>query len=169
MIRRRGDSFQVVVYAAIDPLTGRKLHLRESTNDEAEAQRILRRLTAQVDQQRHAKTNATFQTATDAWLRTHEVEETTRASYEEYARVHLYPAFGDVPVGKVSARQLEEFYADLRRCVARCDGRPAMTARATRAGSHIGTRACAQGSASTPTCTRCVTTPRPNCSPRAWT
>jgi hypothetical protein len=62
----------------------------------------------------------------DAWLRIHEVEETTRASYEEYARVHLYPAFGDAPVGKVSARQLEEFYADLRRCVARCDGRPAI-------------------------------------------
>jgi hypothetical protein len=34
---RRGNSFQVVVYAGIDPLTGRKLHLRESTNDEAEA------------------------------------------------------------------------------------------------------------------------------------
>jgi len=28
----------------------------------------------------------------EAWLRTHEVEETTRASYEQYARVHLYPA-----------------------------------------------------------------------------
>jgi integrase len=62
----------------------------------------------------------------EAWLRTHEVEETTRASYEQYARVHLYPAFGDVPVGEVSTRLLEEFYADLRRCSARCDGRPAI-------------------------------------------
>jgi len=35
MIRRRGTSFQVAVYAGIDPLTGRKLHLRESTADEA--------------------------------------------------------------------------------------------------------------------------------------
>ena len=42
----------------------------------------------------------TFRTAMEAWLRTHEVEETTRASYEQYARVHLYPAFGDVPIGK---------------------------------------------------------------------
>jgi hypothetical protein len=105
-------------------LTGRRLYLRESTTDEAEAQSILRRLTAQVDEQRHAKTNASFRTAMEAWLRTHEVEETTRASYEMYARVHLYPAFGDEPIGKVSPQLLEEFYAELRRCRARCDGRP---------------------------------------------
>ena len=61
-IRQRGRSFQVIVYAGLDPLTGRKLYLRESTTDEAEATRILRRLTAQVDEQRHAKTNASFRT-----------------------------------------------------------------------------------------------------------
>jgi integrase len=54
----------------------------------------------------------------EAWLRTHEVEETTRASYEQYARVHLYPAFGSVPIGEVTTQLLEEFYADLRRCAA---------------------------------------------------
>jgi hypothetical protein len=96
MIRRRGKSFQVVVYAGVDPLTGRRLRLCESTTDEAEAQRILRRLTAQVDQQRHARTNAAFRTAMDPWLRTHEVEETTRAGYEQYARVHLYISRGSM-------------------------------------------------------------------------
>jgi integrase len=124
MIRKRGRSFQVIVFAGYDPLTGRELRLRESTTDETEAKRILRRLTAQVDEQRHAKTNATFRTAMEAWLRTHEVEETTRASYEQYAHVHLYPAFGDVPIGKVNARLLEEFYAELRRCRDRCNGKP---------------------------------------------
>src|SRR4051794_41174080 len=59
----------------------------------------------------------------EAWLRTHEVEETTRTSYEMYARVHVYPVFGDEPIGKVDPRLLEEFYAELRRCSARCDGR----------------------------------------------
>lgn len=100
MVRRRGNSFHVVVYAGQDPLTGRTLYLRESTTDEAEARRILRRLSSQIDEQRHARTNASFRVAMEAWLRTHEVEETTRASYEQYARVHLYPAFGDEPVGK---------------------------------------------------------------------
>lgn len=125
-IRRRGNSFQVIVYAGIDPLTGNPLRLRESTTDEAEARRILRRLTASVDEQRHAKTNASFRVAMDAWLRTHEVEEITLASYEQYARVYLYPAFGAEPIGKVSARLLEEFYAELRRCSVRCDGQPSI-------------------------------------------
>jgi hypothetical protein len=39
MIRRRGGSFQVIVYAGKDPLTGRDLKLRESTTDEREAER----------------------------------------------------------------------------------------------------------------------------------
>jgi integrase len=124
MIRRRGGSFQVIVYAGKDPLTGRDLKLRESTTDEREAERILRRLVAQVDAQQHAKTNASFRVTMESWLRTHEVEQTTRASYEQYARNHLYPAFGDEPVGRITARLLEEFYAELRRCGARCDGRP---------------------------------------------
>ena len=123
-IRQRGGSFLVEVYAGRDPLTGRKLYLRESTTDESEVDKILTRLLSQVDEQKYPKTRATFRVAMDKWLRTHEVEETTRESYVEYARVHLYPAFGDVPVGRVTAEVLEEFYAELRRCRVRCDGRP---------------------------------------------
>ncbi len=125
-IRRRGNSYQVLVYAGVDPLTGKELRLTESTTDEAEAKRILKRFRAQVDEQSHARTKATFRAAMEAWLRVHELEETTRQSYESYARFYLYPAFGEEPVGKVTARLLEELYADLRRCRARCDGRPAI-------------------------------------------
>jgi len=123
-IRQRGNSFQVVVYAGEDPLTGRRSYLNESTTDEAEARRILTRLVAQVDAQRHAKTSGSFRVAMESWLRTHDVEEITRTSYEQYARVHLYPAFGDVTIGKVGTRLLEEFYADLRHCRSACSRRP---------------------------------------------
>jgi hypothetical protein len=40
-IRRRGGSFQVLVYAGTDPLTGKPNYLTESTRDEAQAQKIL--------------------------------------------------------------------------------------------------------------------------------
>lgn len=63
---------------------------RGNAATEAKARRALTRLTAQVDEKRHAKTNASFQVAMETWLRTHEIEETTRASYEQYARVRLY-------------------------------------------------------------------------------
>jgi integrase len=114
----------VLVYAGVDPLTGQRMYLTESTTNEAEAKRILTRLLAEVDEQRHAKTRATFRTAMESWLKIHEVDETTRESYEVYARLYLYPAFGDEPVGKISPRLLEELYAELRRCRVRCDGRP---------------------------------------------
>ena len=89
-IRPRGNAFQAIIFAGLDPLTGRRLYLRETAATEAKARRALTRLTAQVDEKRHAKTNASFQVAMETWLRTHEIEETTRASYEQYARVRLY-------------------------------------------------------------------------------
>src|ERR671917_1766107 len=125
-IRRRGNSFQVLMYAGVDPLTGRELRLTESTSDEAEAKRILNRFRAQVDAQQNARTKATLGAAIDAWLRIHEVEENTRQGYEAYARKYIKPALGQVSVGKVTARLLEEFYAELRRCRLRGDGRPAI-------------------------------------------
>ena len=39
----------------------------------------------------------------DAWLRVLDVEESTRESYEQYARNHLYPAFGDARNATASA------------------------------------------------------------------
>jgi integrase len=125
-IRRRGNSFQVLVYAGTDPLTGKPHYISRSTTSEAEARRILPRLLTEVDQRRNPRTRATFGAALDAWLRVHEVEETTRRAYESYVRLYVRPALGHVPIGRVSAQVLEEFYAELRRCRSRCDGKPAV-------------------------------------------
>lgn len=125
-IRRRGNSLQVNVYAGVDPLTGRRLYLSESTTDEREAERIMTRLLAQVDEQRNATTKATFRATLAEWLKMLEVEDTTREAYEIYIRRYINAALGDEPVAKISARMLEGFYAELRRCRARCDGKPAI-------------------------------------------
>jgi integrase len=70
----------------------------------------------------------------EKWLRIHEVDDSTRESYETYARLHLYPVFGDQPMG-LSAEMLEEFYAELRRCSRRCrNGEPTVDHRV--AGAH---------------------------------
>jgi integrase len=125
-IRRRGNSLQVNVYAGVDPLTGRRLYLSESTTDEAEAKRILNKFRAEVDEKRNAHTRALFRVAIEEWLTVHELEDTTREGYEMYARRYINPALGDEPVSTISARLLEQFYAELRRCRTRCDGRPAI-------------------------------------------
>ena len=63
MIRRRGNSFQAILFAGTDPVTGRQLYLRGSSTDEAEAKKILRQFKAQVAEQRHAKTRASLRSA----------------------------------------------------------------------------------------------------------
>jgi integrase len=124
-IRRRGNSYLVEVYAGIDPVTGRRLYLNGSTTDEKEAERIRTRLLAQVDEQRHARTNATLGYVVREWLRLTDLEDSTRQNYEMYNRVYIEPTLGQGPI-KVPTKVLEEFYADLRRCRARCDGKPAV-------------------------------------------
>jgi len=131
-IRRRGGSFQVLVYAGVDPLNGKDHYLTESTRDEAEAQKILTRLLAQVDEQRNPRTKATFGAALDAWLRTHEAEETTLDGYRGYVRRTIEPALATMPLAKLTPQVLEEFYAELRRCRHRCrNGEPAVDHRTT--------------------------------------
>lgn len=125
-IERRGNSLRVKVYAGVDPMTGKRLYLTESTTDEKEAQRILNRSLVQVDKQRSARTKATLRVALADWLRFLEIEESTRRSYEGYIRNHIDPLLGGVPVSKITARVLEEFYAELRRCRKHCDGKPAV-------------------------------------------
>src|SRR3954447_419976 len=126
-IRRRGGSFQVLVYAGVDPRTGKDHYLTESTRDEGQAKKILTRLLAQVDEQRNPRTKATLGAALAAWLRTHEAEETTLDGYRGYVRRTIEPALGAVPIAKITPQTLEELYADLRRCKRRChDGAPAV-------------------------------------------
>ncbi|AEA22294.1 integrase family protein [Pseudonocardia dioxanivorans CB1190] len=124
MIRRRGNSFQAILYAGTDPVTGRQLYLRGSSTDEAEAKKLLRKFKAQVAEQRHAKTRASLRTTIESWLETHELEESTRENYVGYAERHIYPVLGDEPIGKVTTHVLERLYAEFRRCGSRCDGRP---------------------------------------------
>ena len=122
-IRQRGNSYQVLVYAGIDPVTGKPHRLSASTTDEKEAERILRRLIHEVEEQTHARTKATFADALDAWLQVHDVEQNTLAGYEANIRRYIKPALGAVPVGRITAQMLEQFYAQLRRCRTRCRGR----------------------------------------------
>jgi integrase len=116
----------------VDPVTGKELVLTGSAPTEREAEEVRTRFLAQVDEQRHPRTKATFRAAFEKWLRVHELEEGTREDYARYARMHFYPVFGDEPVARVSADMLEEFYAELRRCGLRCrGGQPAVDHRTT--------------------------------------
>lgn len=133
-VRTRGGSHQVLVYAGVDPVTGKDSYLSESTRDEKKIPEIRSRLLAKVDRQRNAATKATLTYALDAWLEVHEADESTLDRYRELMRRTIDPALGEVPISKLGARALEQFYAQLRRCSVRCNGKPYIEHRA--AGEH---------------------------------
>ena len=56
----------------------------------------------------------------------HEIDPTTRMTYEAQIRLYIEPKLGDVPLVlfvREAAERLEPFYAQLRRCRGLCNGR----------------------------------------------
>ncbi|MFF5993064.1 tyrosine-type recombinase/integrase [Prauserella flavalba] len=110
-------------------MTGKEIYLSETVKgtDKAAyrvADKVMTKLQAQVDQQRAPSTTVSFSYAIDEWLRTADIEPTTRHVYVGYIGRTIRPALGEMPVNKLSARNLETLYGELRRCRVRCDGMP---------------------------------------------
>lgn len=126
-IRQRGGSYQVLMYAGIDPVTGKEVRLSDSTSDPDEAERILDRMRVEVANRKATRTKATLSYAIDECLRGHEVEETTRETYVGYIERTIRPALGKEPVESIGIKTIEDLIADLRRCSKRCrNGEPAV-------------------------------------------
>jgi integrase len=114
-----------MVYAGIDPLTGKQNYLRETCATYDQAELALTRLQSQVDEDRHPKSGITIRQAVSQWLEVAELEDTTRERYQDLIRIYIVPTFGDLPAAKLDAELLERFYARLQRCRRLCNGRPA--------------------------------------------
>jgi integrase len=133
-IRKRGNAFQVIVFAGQDPITGKQSYLRGTAHSEREAERLRVKLRAQVHAQRSTATRVNLAYALDVWLENHEAAQTTIDGYRGYIERTIKPALGDVPIVNLSARMLEQFYGQLRKCRARCNGKPYVEHRVT--GEH---------------------------------
>jgi hypothetical protein len=128
-IEKRGNSLRVRVYAGDDPLTGRRVYRNETVRGtdraaEKRAQKVLTRLLAEVDAQRAPASTVALSYVLAEWLRTAELEDTTRRRYVGYIDRTITPAIGDVAADRLTPRTLEMLYGELRRCRVRCDGRP---------------------------------------------
>jgi len=125
-IRERGDRLQVRLYAGRDPVTGKDVYLTATIKgtDKAARKRAddkLSEFRAQILKQRNAPTSVTMSYAVDEWLRTTEVEDSTRDGYVNYVERYIRPTLGPIAVRKLDAHALESFYTELRRCRVRCD------------------------------------------------
>ncbi|WP_433035612.1 tyrosine-type recombinase/integrase [Actinomycetospora sp. CA-053990] len=121
--QRSSGSYRAVIYAGIDPLTGKERYLRESAPTRKEAQAALARLQTKVDEKRHPRTSTTMGALLDQWMEVSDHDESTAHRYADLIRIYLRPTFGGTPAGKIDAEVLELFYARLRRCRELCSGR----------------------------------------------
>lgn len=142
-IRRHGNGWQARVSAGTDPSTGERIILHETVpiaeahakaaRERAErdaykqAEKALTRLQSEADTLKVARTKATVGALLDRWMAQHEIDATTRMTYEAQIRLYIRPRIGDVPLVlfvREAAERLEPFYAHLRKCRALCNGRP---------------------------------------------
>ncbi len=146
-IEKRGNSLRVRVYAGDDPVTGRRVYRNETVRGtdraaEKRAQKVLTRLLAEVDAQRAPTSTVALSYVLAEWLRTAELEDTTRRTYVGYIDRTIVPAIGDVAADRLTARTLEKLYGELRRCRVRCDGRPFVEHRSDDAEHDCAKRKC---------------------------
>jgi integrase len=128
-IEERGGNLRVVVYAGLDPVTGRRTYKRETIpgHDDAAWKKARNKKTqflAEVLKQRNASTSINLSYAIDEWFAKADLEDSTRNSYSGYIKREIKPTLGHIPVKKLGARDLESLYSELRRCRIRCDGKP---------------------------------------------
>lgn len=119
---------RVRVYTGIDPISGRRHYLMETVppgpdaDDTAESVRA--RLLQEVKERRTPRTNASVEYILRDFIASARVEETTRESYDGYARKHVYRFIGRHKASGVDGDLLDSLYEELERCRDHCDGKP---------------------------------------------
>jgi integrase len=131
-IRRRGDTFQVRVYAGHDPETGKRRYLTETCRTPAEAKAARVRLVAQVDCGKGRADKLGFGDAVRLWLASRderveagELSEGSQYHSRHLAEHHVIPVLGAIPLGALDrelAPAAERLYHDIARCRFRCRG-----------------------------------------------
>jgi integrase len=101
---RSNGSFRAIVYAGVDPLTGKQRYLRKTAKTYPLAGIELTKLLTQVDEQRHPRSDATVARIVENWLEVSELAETTRQRYEGLVRLYIAPTFGSMSAGEAGRR-----------------------------------------------------------------
>jgi hypothetical protein len=95
IVQLSSGSLQVRVFVGRDPVTKKRHYLQETVRHgpdaDAEAEKALRRLLVQVDEQLNPRTSATVRRLLDKHFVLLDVERTTMATYQNLARTHIVP------------------------------------------------------------------------------
>jgi integrase len=123
--RLKSGAFRVAVYAGKDPITCRKVYLKETHPTEGQAISARDRLLAQIEAENHPDRAATVSVLLDRWVEVVDHELSTAETTAGYIRRTIKPAIGEMQLRKLQHRVdvLDRLYTHLRRCNVLCDGR----------------------------------------------
>jgi len=116
-IRKRGDAWQVIVYAGRDPVTGRKRQVsRTIRGAKRDAQALRARLLVEVGEGRHLGTDATFGDLVERWYEQASPEWSPKTAVETRRMIDrvVMPRLGRVRLQKLRTADLDRLYAQLR-------------------------------------------------------
>jgi integrase len=118
-------SFRVHVYVGIDPITRKRVYMRETAKDSVQAQIALGRLLERAQAGKEPESGATVGQLLDLYLPLAEWDVSTREGFEGYVRRTIRPGLGHLKVRGVQGPILDTFYARLKKCGdLTCTGRP---------------------------------------------
>jgi integrase len=125
VIKKRGNSWWVVVYAGRDPLTGKKRQKTGTAKTRAEARQLEARLIREAGTGQHrAAGNKTVAELLDAWRewrpRKGEIAERTMLGYASLIEHKIIPALGELRLSRVDTATIDRFLAQLSERGTRC-------------------------------------------------
>ena len=113
-IRQRGETWQVIVHAGHDPITGKRRNLTGTARTKRDAQALRARLLTQVNEGKRPATDATLAQLLARWLEVADLAWSTRVTYQGYVDRVILPALGQIPLRRLDTATLDRFYTVLR-------------------------------------------------------
>jgi integrase len=119
-------SFRVHVYVGIDPITRKRVYLKETAKDFVAAQITLGKLLERAQAGKKPEAGATVNQLLDLYLPLAEWDVSTREGFEGYVRRTIRPGLGHLKLRReVHGPVLNTFYARLKKCGdLTCSGKP---------------------------------------------
>ncbi len=121
-IRARTHGWQVIVYAGLDPLTGKQRQITRQVNGSyRQAEKVEARLRTEVADGQHTGTRVrTLGELADLWIKRRAesdkpISPHTLEDYRSLIDNKIKPAIGGKKLHTINARVLDTFYDDLRR------------------------------------------------------
>ena len=113
-VTQKGDRWYAVIYDGLDPVTGRERRSWHPAGvDRAEAERLARRLAAEVNGRNDEGRSLSFGAyLTTRWLpgKRLTLRDTTWDGYRRKIERHILPALGQVPIRRLRPAHLETLY-----------------------------------------------------------